>query len=87
MDTKNSEFFHFGILPAVCIHSPLEDRYSKMYIPREKCDCGSLEWLEEGCSMRLGNYPDGTAIYKNVHRCWFCSELRMSDHIGNNVDH
>jgi len=81
MDTSNSEFYHFGILPQLCIHSPMEDEYSKMYIAREKCDCGSSNWLEN-CTMILGHYPDGTAIYKDVHRCSECFEVRVADHIG-----
>lgn len=83
MDTSKSEFYHFGILPSVCIHSPHEDQYSKMFIPREKCDCGHDKWMEEGSTMILGHYPDGTPIYKDVHRCEKCNQVRMSDHIGN----
>lgn len=82
MDTSKSEFYHFGILPQVCIHSANEDKYSKMYTPREKCDCGHDEWIEEGCTMILGHYPDRTPMYKDVHRCKKCNEVRMSDHIG-----
>ena len=80
MDTGNSAFFHFGILPSISIHSPIEDQYSKMYIPREKCDCGCSEWIEGKMdiikpSMGL-SWPK-----KNVHRCKDCNEVRMADHI------
>lgn len=81
MDTNSSEFFHFGILPSVCIHSPQTDQYSHMYKPREECGCGSNEWTEEGCTMELGTYL-GTPIYKDVHRCKACKEVRVADHIG-----
>ncbi len=79
---NKSEFYHFGILPQICIHSPLEDEYSYMYIPRDKCECGSTEWIEQGCTMLLGHYGDGTPIFKDVHRCKKCNEVRMADHIG-----
>lgn len=82
MNTNKSEFYHFGILPAVCIHSPLPDLYSKMYTPRETCDCGCSEWIQEGCTMILCHYPDGTPMYKDVHRCRYCAEVRMADHVG-----
>ena len=77
-----SEFYHFGILPQVCIHSVEEDQYSKMYKAREKCDCGSSDWLEEGCTMIICYYFDGTPVYKDVHRCKKCNNVRMADHIG-----
>lgn len=32
--TNNSAFYHFGIIPSICIHSLDEDEYSKMYIPK-----------------------------------------------------
>jgi hypothetical protein len=79
---NKSEFYHFGLLPSVSIHSPIEDQYSKMYIAREKCDCGCNEWIEKGCTMILGHYPDGTPLYKDVHRCKKCNKVRMADHIG-----
>lgn len=82
IERNNSEFYHFGILPQLCIHSPFKDQYSQMYIPREKCDCGCNEWIEEGCTMILGHYPDGTPVYKDVHRCKKCYEIRIADHIG-----
>ena len=85
--TKNSEFYHFGLLPQVCIHSLVEDQYSKMYIPREKCDCGSSEWWTEVCTMILGHYDDGTPMYKDVHRCAICKEVRMADHVSSKHDH
>lgn len=79
---SESAFLNFGLLPEVCIHSIEEDQYSKLYIPRKKCDCGSNEWIEEGCTMVLAHYPDGTPIYKDVHRCKNCFEVRMADHIS-----
>gem|GEM_PF-3100473 len=82
MDTKNSEFFHFGVLPQVCIHSPIHDQYSDSYIPEKSCKCGSEEWLEEGCTMILFHYADGTPAYKDVHRCKKCYEVRMATHKG-----
>jgi hypothetical protein len=82
MNLNDSEFYHFGILPQVSIHSPIYDQYSDMYIPRETCDCGCKEWKEEGCTMILGHYQDGTRVYKDVHRCKNCKEVRMADHIG-----
>ena len=80
IDTKNSEFFHFGILPELCIHTLEEDEYSKMYIPQEKCDCGSSEWFES--TMILGTYPCGTHVIKDVNRCSQCNNVRMARHIG-----
>lgn len=82
MNVNDSEFFHFGILPAMCIHSVEADEYSKMYKPIPRCDCGCTEWLEEGCTMVLGHYPDGTPVYKDVHRCKNCFEVRTANHIG-----
>ncbi len=78
---NKSEFYHFGILPQVCIHSTDEDEYSKSYIPREKCDCDHSEWVEGKMDIVkpiMGyNFPK-----KNVHRCKECNEIRMADHIG-----
>ena len=82
MDTSNSEFFHFGILPRECVHTPEEDDYSKMYKPQEICECGCKDWIERGCTMILAHYIDGTPIYKDVHRCSNCFTVRMSRHIG-----
>ncbi len=79
--TKNSEFYHFGILPEICIHSIVEDEYSKMYIPREKCDCGGTEWIEG--KMDIVKPINGYRFpQKEVHRCKICNEVRVSDHIG-----
>ncbi len=79
---NKSEFFHFGILPGVCIHSPINDVFSKMYVPREKCENGHSDWLTEGCIMKIGHWQDSTPIYKEVHRCKICNDVRISDHIG-----
>lgn len=76
-----SEFYHFGILPQICIHALKEDEYSKMYIPRKTCDCGHKEWIESEMDIIKPipgiNYPK-----KAVHRCKKCNEVRLSDHIG-----
>lgn len=76
-----SAFYHYGKLPEVCIHSPIKDQYSDYYIPRVKCNCGSDEWIEEGCTMIIAHYPDNTPMYKDVHRCKKCHEVRMADHV------
>lgn len=85
MNPGNSEFYHFGILPSVCIHSIIEDEYSKMYIPREKCACGGDEWIAGKMNIIkpiVGlNYPK-----KDIHRCKQCNEVRLADHIGSNHD-
>ena len=79
--TNKSEFYHFGILPEICIHSPIEDKYSKMYTPREKCDCGCSEWIEG--KMDIVKPVNGYQYpQKDVHRCKNCNEVRMADHIG-----
>ncbi len=81
MDISNSEFYHFGILPQICIHSIIEDEYSKMYIAREICDCGCKEWIEG--TMKILEDSFGYEFpKKEVHRCKECNEVRMSDHIG-----
>ncbi len=81
IDVKNSEFAHFGILPGICIHSLVEDQYSKMYIPREKCKCGSTEWIES--TMDIVKPVIGYEFpKKDIHRCNECNEVRMADHIG-----
>lgn len=78
---KNSPFYHYGILPEVCIHSTKEDEYSKMYSPREKCDCGSSEWIEG--KMDIVQPVHGYKFpQKDVHRCKKCNEVRVADHIG-----
>jgi len=86
MDLKDdyiskSEFYAFGILPGVCIHSPIEDQYSKMYKPRDKCDCGHDKWIDSTMDIvkpSLGfSFPK-----KDIHRCEKCREIRMADHIG-----
>lgn len=78
---SKSEFYHFGILPGVCIHSLIEDQYSKMYIPRKKCDCGCLEWIEGEMDV-MKPIPGFYSPKRHVHRCKNCKEVRLSDHIG-----
>lgn len=78
--TDKSEFYHFGLLPQVCIHSPIEDQYSKMYTPRQACDCGCAEWIDGKMDIIV---PVGFKFpQKDVHRCKQCNEVRMADHIG-----
>lgn len=79
---NKSEFYHFGILPQKCIHSPIRDQYSDSYNPDVTCKCGSSDWMQEGCTMILGHYLDGTPMYKDVHRCKSCFEVRMATHKG-----
>ena len=80
---KKSEFYHFGILPQICIHSLMEDEYSKMYTPREKCSCGYAEWLEG--KMYIVKSANGYKFpQKDVHRCKNCNEVRMADLIAIN---
>ncbi len=74
--SKKSAFFNFGIVPQVCIHSPVQDEYSHMYIPNEICDCGCSEWTESTMEMFKG-FP-----VKEVHRCKECNEVRMATHKG-----
>jgi len=82
---KSSEFAHFGILPEICIHSLVEDEYSKMYIPREKCDCGCRDWIEG--KMDIVKPIKGYQFpKKDVNRCKNCNEVRMADHIGAKYD-
>lgn len=81
IDTSKSDFFHFGTLPQVCIHSLMEDEYSKMYIPREKCDCGNASWVEGEM-----NLAKNITMIKKVHRCSKCNGIRMADHIGSTHD-
>ena len=76
-----SEFYHFGLLPSVCIHSLVEDEYSKMYVPRKECECGSFEWIEGEMDI-IKPVPGFNYPKKNVHRCKVCNEVRMADHIG-----
>lgn len=81
IDTSDSEFFHFGILPNICIHTPIEDEYSKNYIPRERCDCGCSEWIES--TMKIIENSMGYEFPpKDVHRCTKCNEVRLADHKG-----
>lgn len=81
MDTSHSKFLHFGILPQVCIHSLVEDEYSNMYVARDKCECGSIEWIES--KMDLFKPINGYEFpKKDVYRCKNCNEIRLSDHIG-----
>ena len=81
MDTSNSEFYHFGILPKICIHSLDEDSYSKMYKPKKQCDCGCDQWIESTMKIIQSSgglhYPE-----KRVHRCKNCNDIRTSIHIG-----
>lgn len=81
LDFDKSEFHHFGILPAICIHSLAQDQYSKMYKPRLLCECGSDEWIEG--KMDVIKPVNGYKFpQKDVHRCKSCNEVRVADHIG-----
>lgn len=80
MDTSKSDFYHFGTLPSVCIHSPIKDKYSKMYIPLEICECGCKEWVESTMIKFIGFSLD------RVHRCKDCNTVRIANHIGSNMD-
>lgn len=73
-----SEFYHFGILPQICIHSLDEDQYSRSYEPLETCDCGCTEWIES--TMKI--IEDDLFPLKRVHRCKYCNEVRIAHHIG-----
>lgn len=77
MDTSKSEFYHFGILPQVCIHSLDEDEYSIIYTPQEKCKCGCSDWIESTMQM-FKNFDS----QKRVHRCKECNQVRIAHHIG-----
>ncbi len=78
---SKSEFFHFGILPQVCIHSLDEDNYSKMYTPQERCKCGCSDWIES--TMKMFQDSFGYEFpKKRVHRCKSCNEVRIAHHIG-----
>ncbi len=78
---NGSGFNHFGILPQVCIHSPIEDEYSRMYIPRDICDCGSGDWIDG--EMKMFKDLDGYEFpKKKVHRCAKCNEVRIADHVS-----
>ena len=79
---NKSEYYHFGILPQICIHSPHIDQYSHMYKPQDVCDCGCTDWLTEGCTIILGHYRNGIPVHKDVHRCAKCNEVRIAHHIG-----
>lgn len=81
---KNSKFYHFGIVPRVCIHSPKPDQYSKMYVPRDACKCGCKEWVEG--KMPLARMLGVDCMFKDVHRCNDCGEVRVADHVGKEED-
>ena len=79
-EVKKSEFYHFGILPQVCIHSIVEDEYSAMYIPQDKCDCGCNEWIDS--TMFLAKISGIPCLEKEVHRCKDCNKVRIATHKG-----
>ena len=81
MNVDKSEFFHFGILPQVCIHSLDEDEYSKMYVPQEKCRCGCLDWIESTMKI-VKDFMGHEFPKKRVHRCKECNEVRIAYHVG-----
>lgn len=79
--TTKSAFYHFGLLPEICVHSLVEDPYSKMYIARAKCECGCSEWVEGKMDL-MQPVKNFKPIQKDVHRCKECNSVRMADHIG-----
>ena len=82
MEIDKSEFYHFGLLPQVCIHSLDEDQYSCMYIPQESCEkCGCKEWAESTMKI-VEDFMGFEYPKKRVHRCSRCNEIRMADHKG-----
>ena len=77
MYIKNRDFFHFGTLPQICIHSLDEDEYSPKYKPNEICECGCDEWIES--EMKIVKDLDGYEFpKKRVHRCKQCNEVRIA---------
>ncbi len=81
MDTSKSDFFHFGTLPNVCIHSLDEDEFSKMYIPQDRCNCGGNEWIDSTMKI-IEDFMGYEFPKKRVHRCKACNEVRIAHHIG-----
>ncbi len=78
---NKSEFYHFGLLPEICIHSLDEDEYSKMYTPNETCEaCGGKEWIES--TMRILDLPEKLYPAKRVQKCKDCESVRIAHHIG-----
>lgn len=73
-----NNFLYSGKLPRACIHSVVEDQYSAMYKPREKCACGCINWKEKDCTMILGTF-EGKELVKAVHKCSACDEVRLAD--------
>lgn len=71
-------------LPKVCIHNAKQDGFSSKYKPREVCKCGKSKWTTEGCTMLVHATPHGIEIYKSVHRCEACNEVRLTDLIKEN---
>jgi hypothetical protein len=77
---KKSDFFDFGIIPKVCIHSLQEDEYSKFYIPIDKCNCGCNKWVESEMNILKSKYGYSFPK-KKVHRCAKCNEVRLANKI------
>ena len=83
MDTSKSAFYHFGLLPQICIHSIIEDQYSEMYVAETICKCGCSDWIE---STMKAFIIDGITISKDVHRCKKCNSVRTASHIGSEIN-
>ena len=72
------DFFNYGTLPKVCIHTPKPDNFSDYYSPRGICKCGSSDWIDGEMDI-LKSKIDHVWPKKPVHRCKKCEEVRLSD--------
>jgi len=72
-----SDFLLSGKLPKICIHTPIEDQYSKYYEPEKVCECGCSEWKDSTTNI-LKNPDEFKLKPKDVHRCVKCSLIRIA---------
>lgn len=71
------DFVNYGTLPKVCIHTPMLDNFSHLYIANKKCKCGCSDFIDSEMKI-LKDVFGHEFSKKKVNRCKKCNEVRLA---------